>query len=121
MAGCPMAETFGSINTGQSFEGGEPPEVTPVVNEFVFNHTGSDTNAFIEVAGVASTDYSALTLVEIEGDETYDLVRDAVGAAAGVEVFYFSSFDLKSQLTLEFRGSTRGKQLDYVDITFFKV
>ena len=40
----------------------------PVINEFVFNHTGSDTNEFVEVFGAADTDYSALTLLEIEGD-----------------------------------------------------
>ena len=40
----------------------------PLINEFVFNHTGSDTEAFIEVFGDASTDYSAFTLIEIEGD-----------------------------------------------------
>jgi predicted extracellular nuclease len=40
----------------------------PLINEFVFNHTGSDTEAFIEVFGDPSTDYSALTILEIEGD-----------------------------------------------------
>ena len=40
----------------------------PVINEFVANHTGSDSEAFIEVFGDASTDYSALTVLEIEGD-----------------------------------------------------
>lgn len=44
--------------------------VTPVINEFVFNHAGSDTNEFVEIKGEADTDYSALTLVEIEGDST---------------------------------------------------
>ena len=42
----------------------------PVINEFVANHTGSDTQAFVEVFGDASTDYSALTVLEIEGDSS---------------------------------------------------
>jgi predicted extracellular nuclease len=42
----------------------------PVINEFVFNHTGPDTSEFIEVWGDPSTDYSALTILEIEGDST---------------------------------------------------
>ena len=42
----------------------------PVVNEFVANHTGADSEAFVEVFGDASTDYSALTVLEIEGDSS---------------------------------------------------
>ncbi|MGB1287225.1 MAG: hypothetical protein ACPG7F_11870, partial [Aggregatilineales bacterium] len=40
----------------------------PVINEFVANHVGTDTEEFIEVFGVPNTDYSAFTLLEIEGD-----------------------------------------------------
>ena len=40
-----------------------------VINEYVANHTGDpDTYAYIEIFGTPSTDYSALTIVEIEGD-----------------------------------------------------
>jgi hypothetical protein len=39
-----------------------------VINEFVANHTGSDTNEYYEVKGQSNTDYSNLTVVEIEGD-----------------------------------------------------
>jgi hypothetical protein len=42
----------------------------PVINEFVANHTGSDSEAFVEVFGDANTDYSALTVLEIEGDSS---------------------------------------------------
>ena len=42
--------------------------VVPVINEFVANHTGTDSEAFIEVLGPPSTDLSALTLLEIDGD-----------------------------------------------------
>ncbi len=44
--------------------------VTPVINEFVFNHTGTDTNEFVEVKGEADTDYASLTILEIEGDSS---------------------------------------------------
>lgn len=40
----------------------------PVINEFVANHTGADSGAFVEIFGDPSTDYSTLTLLEIEGD-----------------------------------------------------
>ncbi len=40
----------------------------PKINEFVANHTGTDTNEYIEVYGDPSTDYSAYTLLHFEGD-----------------------------------------------------
>ena len=54
-----------------SLAGAGPAEAAgadPVINEFVFNHTGTDNNEYIEVYGDAETDYSAYTLLEIEGD-----------------------------------------------------
>lgn len=43
---------------------------SPVINELVRNHTGADTNEYVEIFGDPNTDYSNLTLVEIEGDGT---------------------------------------------------
>jgi len=40
----------------------------PVINEFVFNHSGSDRNEFIEIFATPNTDYSDLTVIEIDGD-----------------------------------------------------
>ena len=40
----------------------------PVINEFVFNHTGSDTNEFVEILGDPLTDLSNFWLLQIEGD-----------------------------------------------------
>jgi hypothetical protein len=50
----------------------------PVINEFVANHTGADSQAFVEVFGDPSTGYSALTVLEIEGDSSGAGVIDAV-------------------------------------------
>ncbi|WP_422444606.1 MULTISPECIES: 5'-nucleotidase C-terminal domain-containing protein [unclassified Endozoicomonas] len=44
------------------------PAKSPVINEFVFNHSGLDTNEFIEVLGDPLTDYSNLWLINVEGD-----------------------------------------------------
>ncbi|MCG8456707.1 MAG: hypothetical protein MI919_10540, partial [Holophagales bacterium] len=68
----PAASSFDACNAGQSFTGGGPAD--PVINELVVNHTGADTFEFVEIYGDPSTDYSAFTLVEIEGD----------GASAGL-------------------------------------
>lgn len=49
-----------------------------VINEFVANHTGTDTNEYIEVFGAPNTDYSNLYVVEIEGDAgSTGLIDDA--------------------------------------------
>jgi predicted extracellular nuclease len=63
----PGANTFGAVNSGQTFDAGGGP-ADPVINEFVFNHTSTDTNEYVEVFGDADTNYSAFTIVEIEGD-----------------------------------------------------
>jgi alkaline phosphatase len=49
---------------------------TPVINEFVFNHTGTDTQEFVEVLAAPLADLSDLYLLQIEGDNS--------GTAAGV-------------------------------------
>lgn len=40
----------------------------PVINEFVVNHAGTDTNEYVEIFGAPNTYYSTLTLIELEGD-----------------------------------------------------
>ena len=47
-----------------------PPTVTPVINEFVANHTGTDTNEYVEIRGPAGTDLSSLAVLQLEGDTT---------------------------------------------------
>jgi hypothetical protein len=46
----------------------------PIINEFVADHTGVDTNEFVEIYGAPNTNYAEYTIVEIEGD----------GASAGL-------------------------------------
>ncbi len=63
----PAANTSGAVNTNQSFgNGGEP--ALPLINEFVFNHIGTDASEYAEIVGSANTDYSAYTLLQLEGD-----------------------------------------------------
>jgi hypothetical protein len=40
----------------------------PKLNEFVANHVGTDTEEYVEVYGSPDVDYSAYTVLEIEGD-----------------------------------------------------
>ncbi len=50
----------------------------PLINEFVANHTGSDTFEFVEVNGDASTDYSTFAVIQIEGNGGMPGVIDSV-------------------------------------------
>jgi hypothetical protein len=60
----PAANTFGAVNTGQTFIA---PAADPKINEFSASTTGTDVE-FIEFFGDPETDYSAYTVLEIEGD-----------------------------------------------------
>ncbi|MBN2044133.1 MAG: ExeM/NucH family extracellular endonuclease [Anaerolineales bacterium] len=71
-------EDWSNIGIHTANCGGTSGPVDPVINEFVFNHTGTDTEAFIEVFGDPSTDYSGFTVLEIEGDSSGAGVIDAV-------------------------------------------
>ncbi len=48
--------------------GGSSPTSAQVINEFVGNHSGPDQFEFVEIFGTPSTDYSNLTIIQIEGD-----------------------------------------------------
>ena len=50
----------------------------PLLNEFVANHVGADTNEYVEVVGDPSANYSAFSVLEIEGD------GDGAGIVDGV-------------------------------------
>lgn len=52
----------------------------PVINEFSASHTGADNREYVEVFGAPSTDYSAYSVLQIEGDGTAAGVIDSVDA-----------------------------------------
>ena len=76
-------------------EGGEGRIVEALrINEFVFNHTGSDTDEFIEIAGLPDTDYAAYSLLVVEGDTTGAGVIDDVFTvgATSADGLWFTGF-----------------------------
>lgn len=87
--------TYGAVNTNQTFGS---PFTAPVINEFVFNHTGADTDEFVEVLSGANTDLSAYWLLEIEGDSN----------AAGTidEVIQLGTTDANGYFTTAFGSNT---------------
>ena len=84
-----------------SFGGVSAP--APVINEFVFNHTGADTNEFVEIQAGTGANLSALTLIEIEGDATGSGTIDGVWTlgAADAAGFWTTGF-----LANEFENGT---------------
>jgi len=55
-----------------------------VINEYVANHTGNtDDHEYVEIFGSPSTDYSSLTIVEIEGD-----VDTSTGSIGRIDQFF---------------------------------
>ena len=92
-----VAETnsYGAVNEGQSF--GEVV-VIPVINEFVFNHTGSDTDEFVELFTEPNFDLSSFTLLEIEGDSNAPGTID--------EVISLGSTDANGYFTTGFSSNT---------------
>ncbi|MEW7289593.1 T9SS type A sorting domain-containing protein [Aquimarina sp. 2304DJ70-9] len=59
------ANTYSQVNTNQFFG---TPVIFPVINEFVFNHTGSDTDEFVEIKAGIEADLSEYWIIEIDGD-----------------------------------------------------
>ncbi len=57
--------TYGAVNTNQVLG---TPVIIPVINEFVFNHTGSDTDEFVEIKAAPEADLSEYWILEIDGD-----------------------------------------------------
>lgn len=97
----PAPSTFGAFNNGQTFGTNGGGDDDTVINEFVFNHVGTDTNEYIEIFGEPETDLSNLTILEIEGDATSTGTIDAaftVGTtdAAGFWVTPFLNNELEN-------------------------
>lgn len=57
---------------------GASTPVAPVLNEYVANHTGTDSHEYLEVFGDPETDYSAYAILQIEGDAGATGVIDSV-------------------------------------------
>ena len=87
--------TFGQVNTSQVFG---TLEVIPVINEFVFNHTGSDTDEFVEILAGSNEDLSTYSLLVVEGD------ANAVGIIN--TVFQLGSANDQGYTTIPFQNNT---------------
>jgi hypothetical protein len=65
--------------------GGAFAQVAPIINEFVFNHTGTDDHEFIEMFGEPNADLSVYSIIGLEGD--------GIGAGVVDNVFNIGTTD----------------------------
>ncbi|WP_109436278.1 T9SS type A sorting domain-containing protein [Aquimarina sp. AU119] len=87
--------TYGAVNTNQTFG---TPVIVPVINEFLFNHTGSDTDEFVEILAGSETDLSEYWILEIEGDSNASGTID--------EVIQLGTTDVNGYFTTPFGSNT---------------
>jgi predicted extracellular nuclease len=64
----PIPNTFGAVNTGQTFGTPVPPSITVFVNEIHYDNTGTDSGEAIEIAGPACTDLTGWSIVLYNGN-----------------------------------------------------
>jgi uncharacterized protein YdeI (BOF family)/exonuclease III len=115
------ASSPGNINTGQFFG---TPTISALINEFVFNHTGSNTNEFVEVISNPNTNLSNYSLVSINGNTTESgnvngVIQLGSTDSTGLYVTpfysdYFENGTLSLLLVKNFNGSI-GADLDTND------
>lgn len=96
-----------------------------VINEFVFNHVGTDTNEYVELFGSAGEDFSGLSIIQIEGDsggslgflDTIDVGGTANAGGYWVTPFLGNRFENGSVTLLLVSGltATTGTDLDTND------
>jgi hypothetical protein len=60
-----------------------PVVAAPIINEFVANHNSTDSGEYVEIYGDPNTDYSAYTIVEVEGEGTATGLIDTVIVPVG--------------------------------------
>jgi uncharacterized protein len=73
---------------------GEAVVSDPMINEFVLNHVGTDTHEYVEIFGAPNTDYSAFSILQIEGDGTGAGVVDSVHTLGTTDAdgYWFTGF-----------------------------
>lgn len=104
----------GVVNSGTGLAAASDP----LINEFVANHTGADSEAFVEVFGDTSTDYSAFTVLEIEGDSSGAGVIDAVLPVGTTDAggYWIDNEDMENGtitiLLVESFSGSKGEDLD---------
>ena len=114
-----------TINTGTAggtIQDDDTPLPSVIINEWVANHTGSDTDEFIEVFGTANADLSQLTLLAIEGDggaagtidEVISLASQSTDANGYYAAFLSEALENGSQTFLLVSGFT-GSAGDDID------
>lgn len=84
-------DTFDGLGS-HTIDGGGG-EADPVINEFVANHTGTDTNEYVEVFGDPDTDYSAYSILQLEGDTSKGVIDTVLSVGTtNADGFWVSNY-----------------------------
>lgn len=85
----PQPNTFGAVNAGQTFGGGEPPEPELVINEVDYDQPGTDAAEFVELrnSGGVAVELDAYSVQLINGSTgssygTFDLPNASLAPGA---------------------------------------
>ena len=71
----------------------------PMINEFVADHVGADVNEYIEIFGNPDTNYSTLSVIQLEGDSSLQGRVDSIHAVGTTDANgYWTTGFLNSQL-----------------------
>ena len=104
----PSDDSFGAVNTGQTFgEGGPTPEATLLINEIDADQEGTDASEFIELydggAGTTRLDGFVVVLYNGSNDQVYDAI-DLSGQTTDADGYFVI-------------GSSSVPNVDLVDFT----
>jgi 2',3'-cyclic-nucleotide 2'-phosphodiesterase (5'-nucleotidase family) len=117
------ANSFGSINVGQNFDGsgcGSTP-ANLWINEIHYDNEGEDTGEFVEIAGASGTDLSCYSLVFYNGYDSQVYMTETLtgsltdlGAGYGIADFAITGIQNDTEaIALVFDGTTVVQFLSY--------
>ena len=124
--GIMLVDYFGKPGVGQAYFWPVAVKGNPLkINEFVFDHSGTDYYEFVEIFGMPSTDYSRYSILQLEGNNpsAFGVINsvDAVGTTDENGIWWTGFFNNRYQndsptflLVKDFEGEV-GDDLDTDD------
>ncbi|GLI27373.1 hypothetical protein ARHIZOSPH14_16150 [Agromyces rhizosphaerae] len=98
--------TFDGLGSHTADCGGSTGPSGPVINEFVANHTGSDTSEYVEVLGLPGEDLSDYDLLQLEGDSSSSNFGGVVVGTTSLGVANGDGYYVVGPLSNEFQNGT---------------
>ncbi|TWU41279.1 Calx-beta domain protein [Novipirellula aureliae] len=74
----PVNAIIGTASASGTIQDDDTPVIPAVINEFVFSHTSTDTDEYIEILSTPSADMSAYTVLVLDGSGTEGVIKHAL-------------------------------------------